>query len=508
MIALIIYIILFVSILLISNIKAVNSWIQTLLAIVRPVTIGLAISYLANPFFRFFERRLLVRIRNFPLRRALSLLLTYLLLLLIVALLLVLIVPQLISSMRSFMDNFDANLSRLLTPVNALIGKINGLLPAREDGTVAISPINDDRISEAVSGLWEYLIYLFREQIGFSDISRFFSVLTRAASGLTTFIFGVFLSIYLLASKEKRYAQIMKFRRAVFKDSVNRRITHICTVADRSFGGFLRGKVLDALIVGLLTYAACLIFRIPYPLLVATVIGLTDIIPVIGPFLGAIPMGIIILLADPFKVILFAASILVIQQIDGNVISPKILGESTGISSLTVLISIILMGHLQGLFGMLIGVPLFATVLELLDVLIERRLEAKGLPGNTDEYYSPDTIGRPTGSARERRRAKREAERRAILLRDTGSGYLTGEDLEHLAACRIARREKLCQTVSEDALERFRSEWLAAQTSDPGQPGEAEEEVPADPTAPSDPTDPAEGSGSDAAIPEEGGSGT
>ena len=453
----VVYALLFTFVLLVSNIKAVNNWLARLLAIVRPVTIGLVIAYLANPFFNFFEKKMLVRIRYRYLRRALALILTYAVLFLAVALLVMLIVPQLISSVQSFIANFDVNLDRLIKPLNSLIERINSHLPLQEDGTQLIPFVDNARISEAMNNLWNYLVYLFRERIGFSSITRLLDFLSRAASGLTNIIFGLFLSIYLLFSKEKRYAQIMKFRRAVFKESVNARITHICTVADRSFGGFLRGKLLDSLIVGVLTFLACRIFNIPYALLVASIVGITDVIPVIGPFIGVVPTAVIILLADPIKVIFFIVSIIVIQQLDGNVIAPKILGENTGVSSLCVMIAIILMGGLWGFVGMLIGVPLFATVLELLDYWLERRLAARGLPNELENYYSPNTVGRRSESPMERRRRKREEKRQSRIAsaEDTGNGDLNLRERLRLRSYQLARKYHVFSEVTEEELQRF-----------------------------------------------------
>lgn len=481
----IVYLILFSAVFLISNIKAVNTWVSSVLAVIRPVTIGLIIAYLANPFFNFFEKKLLSRIPYPYLRRTLALILTYVLLFLFVALLVMLIVPQLARSIQSFIANFDSNLTRLVSPVNGLINRVNGRLPLQEDGSGIIPLVDKERISEAVNNLWEYLVYLFREQIGFSSITRLLDFLSRAASGLTNFIFGLFLSIYLLFSKEKRYAQIMKFRRAVFKDSVNRRITHVCTVADRSFGGFLRGKIFDSLIVGGLTYLACRVFNVPYALLVSTIVGITDFIPVIGPFIGGIPTAVIILIADPIKVIFFVASIIVIQQIDGNIIAPKILGENTGVSSLCVMVAIILMGGMWGFVGMLVGVPLFATVLELLDYWLERRLKERGLPNEIENYYSPNTVVRRSETAFERRRRKREEARRLRVSTadDTGNGDLNLRERVRLRTYHLARKYHLFSDVTEEDLEKF-AEEENAMMREHSEPTEPEAEFAEDPAAP------------------------
>jgi predicted PurR-regulated permease PerM len=169
----------------------------------------------------------------------------------------------------------------------------------------------------------------------------------------------------LLINKEKRYAQIMRFRRAFLSDKVNTFITTVCTTADRSFGGFLRGKILDSSIVGVLVYCLISLVGVPYAILLAVIVAITDIVPVIGPFIGVIPSAVIVLLTDPGKVIPFLLCILLVQQIDGNILAPKILGENTGISSLCVIIAISTMGSLFGLIGMIIGVPLMAVIYDL-----------------------------------------------------------------------------------------------------------------------------------------------
>lgn len=454
-----VYTILFSAILLISNIQAVNHWISSVLSVLRPLTIGLILAYLVNPFFRLFEKRLFVRVRGRYFRRVLSLLLAYLLLFSILGLLVMLIVPQLVTSIRNFVENFDQNLTKFIVPINKLVDYLNRRLPAREDGIAVIPYLDKTQILDSVSGFWDYLVDLFREQIGFSSINRLLDFLSRAASGLTNFLFGLFLSIYLLSSKEKRYAQIMKIRRALFQDATNRRITHICTVADRSFGGFLRGKFLDSLLVGGLTFLACRIFNIPYSLLIATIVGITDFIPVIGPFIGVVPTALIILLTDPVKVIFFLLSILVIQQLDGNIIAPKILGENTGVSSLCVMIAIILMGGIWGFAGLLIGVPLFATALELLDYWLEGRLKERGLPNEIEKYYAPDMVVH-SETASDRRSKKQAQARQARLAasEDTGSGDLNLRERIRLRTYQLARKYHLFSDVSEEELEKFMEE--------------------------------------------------
>lgn len=455
----IVYAILFTLLLLISNIEAVKTWVNYVLVILRPILIGLVIAYLTNPFLRFFEKKLLARIPAPYFRRVLAMILTYVLFFLFVFALIMLIVPQLFGSIQNFVDHFDERLSRLIEPVNQIISGINGNLPQKEDGSGFIPLLNRDGILDAMSKFWNYLQDILKERIGFSTAPRLLAFLSATASGILEVIFGVFFSIYLLFSKEKRYAQIMKLRRSLFNDSINFHLTRICTVADRSFGGFLRGKILDSLIVGVLTYLACRIIGIQDALLVATIVGVTDIIPVIGPFIGVIPTALIILLDDPVKVIFFLISIVVIQQLDGNLIAPKILGENTGVSSLCVMIAIILMGGVWGFAGMLIGVPLFATILEVTDYWLDARLKARNLPNNTENYYSPAAIARRSETVIERRRRKlREKKEAQIASEETGSGDLNFGERVRLKTYQAAKKYHLFSDISDEDLQSFLEE--------------------------------------------------
>ena len=186
---------------------------------------------------------------------------------------------------------------------------------------------------------------------------------------------------------EKRMAQIRKFRKAMFSKKTDDRIEEVVTLADKTFGGFIFGKILDSLVIGILTFVMLAIFDVsPYNLLIATFVGITNVIPVFGPFIGAIPSFFIVLISNPEKAFLFLVLILIIQQLDGNIIGPKILGDNTGVSSLCVIIAIAICSTLWGVMGMIIGVPIFAVVIELIKRMLEKRLIAKGEPTDTLEY--------------------------------------------------------------------------------------------------------------------------
>ena len=203
--------------------------------------------------------------------------------------------------------------------------------------------------------------------------------------------------MYILSAKERLKAQTVKVATAVFSPNKARRFFKYVNLCDRIFGGFFIGKIIDSMIIGTITLVALLIFRIPYAPLVSAIVGITNIIPVFGPFIGAIPSAFIIFMDSPQKALLFLVLILLIQQLDGNVIGPRILGNTTGISSLGVIISIIIMGEYCGVIGMLVGVPIFAVVISIVKEIVDNKLKSKNKPTDTAEYYSIDSLEDPHG---------------------------------------------------------------------------------------------------------------
>jgi len=373
----------------ISHAEPIAQFFSTILLILRPILLGLTIAYLCNPIFNLFERKLFYKIHPHGLRRALSLFFAYLILLLIVALLLMLIFPQLIDSIENFTQNSEAYFQTAASEVNGIVDWINDLLPKNAQGEGVIPHLNGGKLYTDFSKFLQSF-KLDSNQLPEMLDDSLFEVADAVVSLVADIVFSFFISLYLLATKEKRHAQIMRFRRAFLSDKVNAFITDVCTTADISFGGFIRGKLLDSAIVGVLVYLAISLFDVPYAILIAVTVAITDIIPIVGPFIGVVPSAIVILLTDPAKVIPFLLCILVIQQFDGNVLAPKVLGEQTGVSSLCVLIAITTMGALWGFVGMIVGVPLFATVLELTGRYLDKRLKQKGLSTETNDYYTPD----------------------------------------------------------------------------------------------------------------------
>ena len=203
---------------------------------------------------------------------------------------------------------------------------------------------------------------------------------------LTDLLVGLIVSVYLLATKERLLAHARKVVCGLFSRQNAPWVFRAARKTDRIFSGFVRGKLLDSLIIGLICFGGCTIFNFPYTPLVSVIVGVTNIIPFFGPFLGAVPSLFLILLADPMKALYFLLFILALQQVDGNIIGPLILGDKTGLSSLWVIAAILVGGSFFGLAGMFFGVPVCACLYSAVSFLVDVRLRKKGLPVDTASY--------------------------------------------------------------------------------------------------------------------------
>lgn len=444
----------FLFLLVIAFYQEINTWLLVVLDIFSPVILGLIFAYLLNPMFRLLERRVFYRVYPSAARRALSLILSYVIAFLAVGLIMLLIVPQLVSTLMNFIGNYQAYIDGAIASVNGVIDSINNTIFKFFDIKNALGHVD----ASIVSTLFDNILAELSEQI---------PALTSKASvfisGATDVIFALFISIYLLTSKEKRYAQIMKFRTAVFSDKANQRITKVCTTANNLFGKFVEGRLVDSLIVGVLTYVAVSLFQIPHALLIASSIAVWNIIPTVGFLIGFIPAFILLLFTKATLVIPFTLIMFVIYQLDSNIISPRILGYNTGVTPLCVIIAICTMGNLFGLVGLVIAVPLFATLLDLFDDLIHERLQHKRMPDDTENYFAPDLSMDYLHMAKSQLgRWIIRIEKRALHINNQIAGgheaSLSKKDRNFLAAYQNARKMNLLSEAPPEVLTQFSAE--------------------------------------------------
>ena len=205
-------------------------------------------------------------------------------------------------------------------------------------------------------------------------------------SELFNLLIGLIVSVYVLFSKEVFMRQTKKMVYALLTPHNANLVLHFTKKSNEIFGGFIIGKVIDSAIIGVLCFVGLSLLKMPYVLLVSVIVGVTNVIPFFGPYIGAIPSAILIFLTNPLQGLYFLIFILVLQQVDGNLIGPKILGNSTGLSAFWVIFAILLGGGLFGFLGMLMGVPTFAVIYYIIQMIINHKLERKNLPQESDYY--------------------------------------------------------------------------------------------------------------------------
>ncbi len=364
-----------------------SSFADKVMDIISPLIIGGIIAYLCNPIFTFYEYKVFGRMKKGNARRGISLALTIITAFAIVALIVLMMVPELIKSIERLVDNSD-------TYISGFLGWVQGIL---DRFSVDIDISDTEKLESFLTNIFGSMENMYSKLLSLiskDDVAgSVMEVIMAIFNAFKNVIIGLFIAFYLLGSKEKRIAQVRKFRAAILTEKQDQKLSEFIQLTDDCFGGFIFGKILDSLVIGILTFVLMTIFDVSdYNLLISTFIGLTNVIPVFGPFIGAIPSAFIVLICNPSKFFLFIILILIIQQLDGNIIGPKILGDSTGVSSLCVIIAICTCGSIWGIPGMIIGVPIFAVVIEWIKRILEARLKEKNKPTDTLEYYPSDTV--------------------------------------------------------------------------------------------------------------------
>ena len=370
--------------------------ISTLTGILMPFIYGAVIAYLLKPVCNTIEAflRRFIPEKMKGLINALSVTFTILFGLLLIYSLCMMIIPQLITSVTTLYYTAQANITKFMYWANHLefIEKNEQIMELLNSAYAALNTNLDTWIKNTL-------------------LPSMQNILSGAALGvlnvvvvLKNLIIGIIVAVYMLASRKRFVQQGKMVLYSVVKPRWASLITEEVKYADRMFGGFINGKILDSAIIGLLCYIGCLIFKFPSALLVSVIIGVTNVIPFFGPFIGAIPATLLILIQNPIKALWFVLFVLVLQQVDGNIIGPKILGNTTGLSSFWVLFAILLFGGLWGFAGMIVGVPLFAVIYDVIKKLViyglQRHQELTLLNSYHDQFGDPadDAAAQPAAS--------------------------------------------------------------------------------------------------------------
>lgn len=372
----------------ISNMGDISGAINTIGNILFPFLLGGVLAYLLCPVYNFtvkFTYRHSISMfktkrRTLNFARIMGSIASILILCFVVGGVLWMIIPELIRSVSNIIASAPENLNKIRTLIELELSK-GSLSFAEKSIRDALNQLQYKVVSWSKEGIVDSLdVYI--QKITEGVLFTFKTILNVLVS--------VIIAVYLLNGKEVFLAQSKKIVIAKFSEETRNKIFDFFTFTNKTFGGFINGKIIDSIIIGILTYITMNIIGLPYPLLISAIIGITNIIPFFGPFIGAIPSAIIILTVDPIQAVYFALMILVIQQLDGNVIGPKILGGTVGLPSFWIMFAIIIGGGLFGFIGMVLGVPVFAIIYYYFSRHIVAKLDEKNMPSDTNAYQNFD----------------------------------------------------------------------------------------------------------------------
>ena len=362
------------------HVKQLWSALSALIHTVMPFIVGFAIAFLLLPIVKRVETlfgKVLSRKKPHPkLCRMLATIIAYIVMLALMAGFFAILVPQLITSIKSILQYVRSFIASNRETINQLLLKYEFLSFEGEKLVIA----------------WENVA-----SQAMNYTSLLVDNLMAISNSIYTVVFQLFVGMvaafYLLMDKEKFCAQVKKLCYSLFKPDTCQLLIHWTRKAHRIFAGFLTGKILDSMIIGVICYVCMLIFGIEYPLLISVIVGVTNIIPFFGPLIGAIPCALILLLVNPLSALWFLVFIVILQQLDGNLIGPFILGDYVGLSPFWIMLSIMIGGGLFGFAGMLLSVPLCALVYAIVQVVMQARLRKRNLPTESESYIqAPENL--------------------------------------------------------------------------------------------------------------------
>jgi predicted PurR-regulated permease PerM len=359
------------------------SYSKQVLKVIAPIIWGGAIAYLLNPVMKFFERflkKLLCKKKERKaLVRSLSIAITLMITLSLIALLIITVIPEVIQSIEKILKNFSSYLNSLQDLATRFLSdnpEINKLWnnefetirSSLMDAVTKFQPEFENLLTGIRDGAFSFLI------------------------GIKDFLLGIIMSIYIMYNKETFKGQTKKVLYSLFREKKCEQILRIADRVNIVFIKYISGKVLDSFFVGVITFVMMKLMGMPFAALISFIIGLANMVPFFGPIIGAIPCILLILVENPKKALIFAIFILILQQFDGNVLEPKILGGSLGLPTFWILFAIFIGGGLFGFIGMVTFVPIFTVIYTLIKELVNEKLAKKHLPTDTSEYIGSTPI--------------------------------------------------------------------------------------------------------------------
>lgn len=358
-----------------DNMDTVWSILKLIISILTPFLIGFLFAYILNFPYKFFYTKAFKKIgtKRKPLqklKKPLSLVSTYLIVIAVFVLIILIVVPQIADNIVNLIENMPEYFTNALKYVNSAFDWINGIFKTNFS--------LDEALKQLMNEITQWLTLSNITTTAGGATQAIWSMLASTTSGVYNFVMGVIISVYFLAEKEALCRQTKRIAVAFFPIKWLPKIYEIVDITDTKCGRFLVGDIIDAAFVGFLTFVTMSIFRLPYAALIGVLVGVTNIIPFFGPFIGGIPSALILLLVSPKDMIIFIIILVIIQQLDGNLFKPTIIGNQVGLSSFWVLFSVIVGGALFGIVGFILGTPIYAVIYTLVGKRVRNSINDKG----------------------------------------------------------------------------------------------------------------------------------
>lgn len=353
-------------VLVLVYLKEIGAGIAAFFQVLKPFIIGIIIAFVVNLLMKFLEERAFRKLneKKSPiwqkLRRPICLILALFIAICIIGFAIYIILPQLAESIMMLINHLPGYLDSIID----MLAKI----PGAENIGEQIYQLIDEQLLK-----WSTEIGVIAQNV----LAGALTVTIGIASGVLSAVVGFILSVYMLFNKEKLLNQMKNLLRAALPEKISQKVLEIAALTNDTFNKFFAGQLLECLIIGILCYAGTMILRIPYAVLISVIVAITNIVPIFGPILGTIPCVLILLAIDPMKALIFLIFILVMQQIEGNVIYPRVVGNNVGLSAIWIIFAVVVGGGLFGIAGIILGIPLLAVCSKLLKRFINRKLAEK-----------------------------------------------------------------------------------------------------------------------------------
>lgn len=353
--------------LIINNLPAIGNGIGVIIKALMPFLIGMLLALIMTPLRRWIEKKVMKNVHwRARTKRRVATLLCLIVVLLVLAAFFAIIMPQLISSLKSFAENLQS----YIDSIEKALAKLSVSDPELLDNIQKMIRTGSDQLTSWLTGAQ-------------GGLTKIISFSVSVVKNIINFFIGLIIMFYLLLDEEKFKHQVKKLAYGAFPEKAGDEIMYVGRLSVRMFNSFIAGKAVDSLIIGIVCWLVVTILQMPYAPMIGFIVGITNMIPVFGPFIGAIPCLIILLIINPWQSLEFLIFIIILQQIDGNIIGPHILGDSMGLPTLWVMFAIIVGGALFGVVGMFLGVPIFSVIYTLVANVLNRRMMENQIDLNT-----------------------------------------------------------------------------------------------------------------------------